>query len=68
VRIKAPLPSFFGSVELGLLRGLALASKLAMVGAWDGSLGLELPKNSCSGAGSAATSATNQRQGTRSAS
>jgi hypothetical protein len=28
VRIKAPLPSFFGSVELGLLRGFSLGEQV----------------------------------------
>jgi hypothetical protein len=37
-----------------------------MLGAWDRSMGMELPKNSCSGVGSAATSATNRRQAKRS--
>ena len=38
-----------------------------MLGAGDGSRGMELPRNSCFGAESAITSATNWRQGKRSA-
>ena len=51
---------------LACFAAFALVSKLAMLEAWDYSMGMELSYNSCSEVGSVVTSATSRRYGKRS--
>jgi hypothetical protein len=67
VGVKASLPSFGHSLDLGLLRSFCLSKQAWHVRSMGSLHGNGASVTSCSGVGSVATFATNRRHGKRSA-